>query len=404
MADPSAHDSLRIALAFPGCHRRGGVERILFECAHYLQSRGHQTTVFANEWENETPSNAGVASGAFESAFPFQTVQVQARRRPDFLYGKSFFDESSRRLKPNQFDALSTFGCVAPLGGVPWVQSVHAAWIERSQSLRGPFSWAKWRQKINPLHPVLLKLERLHFAGKAANGGPNYRKVIALTPEVSSDLQRIYGVPENDIVVIPNGFAPPEFSVPRAQSLREEMRRELGFQDDDRVLVFVANEAERKGLEPLLLALKILDDPKIKLLVVGRIPASTWQPVSEKMGLTSQVTFTGPSGDVGKYYAASDIFVLPTQYEPWGLVIVEAMACGLPVVTSRCAGAAEAVQEGKTGYLLRDPQDAEEIAGNLRHLLEGRHIAAQAIADSVQNYAWPRVLQRYEKVLLQNCR
>ena len=292
---------------------------------------------------------------------------------------------------------------MAPLGGVPWVQSVHAAWIERSQSVRGPYSWAKWRQKINPLHPVLLKLERLHFAGKVANGGPNYRKVIALTPEVSADLQRIYGVPESDIVVIPNGYAPPEFSVERAQSLRGPMRNELGFQNDDRVLVFVANEAERKGLEPLLMALQILNDPQIKLLVVGRIPASTWQPVVEKMGLGKQVIFTGPSGDVGKYYAASDVFVLPTQYEPWGLVIVEAMACGLPVVTSHCAGAAEAVRDGKTGYLLHDPQDAEEIAANLQHLLDGRHIAAQEIADSVQNYAWPRVLQRYEKVLLQSC-
>ena len=186
--------------------------------------------------------------------------------------------------------------------------------------------------------------------------------------------------------------------------VRAAMREELGFQDDDRVLVFVANEAERKGLEPLLLALQMLKNPKIKLLVVGRIPASTWQPVADRMGLSKQVTFTGPSGDVGKYYAASDIFVLPTQYEPWGLVVVEAMACGLPVVTSHCAGAAEAVQEGKTGYLLDNPQDAEEIAANLRHLLEGRHVGAQEIADSVENYAWPHVLQRYEKVLIESRR
>jgi len=359
--------------------------------------------VFAHEWD-ETPSDI-----ADKQKTPFRYEFVPARRQPDFLYGKSFYEACSQQLDLARFDALGTFGCVSPLHGVPWVQSVHAAWLERSREFRAPLSVGRWKQKLNPLHPVLLKLEKLHFSGLDAKGNRNYRKVVALSPEVRDDLKRIYNVPENDIVLIPNGFAPHEFNVPRADELRASMRRELNLNPDDRVLVFVANEAERKGLEPLFQAMRILNDPHLKLLAVGRLAAETWQPVAEKLGLGKQVIFTGPSADVARYYAAADTFVLPTQYEPWGLVIVEAMACGLPVVTSRCAGAAVAVNENagdeQTGFLLDNPGDSEEIAGKIKALLDspaanGLPATRARLAASVQEYAWPTVLQRYEHTLL----
>lgn len=296
-------------------------------------------------------------------------------------------------LEVAQYDGFGNFGCVAPLGGVPWVQSVHKAWLERSRQMRAARSWARFRQKINPLHPVLLDLEKRHFAER------NYRKVVALTPEVRGDLERLYGVPHEDIVVIPNGFAPAEFNL-ETKARRAAVRSELGIAEDARVLVFVANEAERKGLEPLLNALAKLNKPNLHLLAVGRLPAATWAPVAEKLGLAGRVHWTGPSAQVARYYAASDAFVLPTFYEPWGLVVVEAMACGLPVLTSKVAGAAEAVKEGVTGELLDNPKDADEIAQRLEVLLQGNYLAPAEIAASVEAYAWPRVLQRYEDVLL----
>jgi UDP-glucose:(heptosyl)LPS alpha-1,3-glucosyltransferase len=181
---------------------------------------------------------------------------------------------------------------------------------------------------------------------------------------------------------------------------REPVRRELGISEEDRVLVFVANEAERKGLEPLLRALAELPQKNIHLLAVGRLPAATWAPVVDRLGLGDRVHFTGPSGAVARYYAAADFFVLPTFYEPWGLVIIEAMACGLPVLTARSAGAAVAVREGQSGELLDDPKSHDEIAAKLKRLLDRQYASPEAIAASVQEYAWPRVLRGYEDVLL----
>jgi len=104
---------------------------------------------------------------------------------------------------------------------------------------------------------------------------------------------------------------------------------------------------------------------------------------------------------VGDYYAAADVFALPTQYEAWGLVIVEAMASGLAVLTSRCAGAAVAVETGRTGLLLDDPASVAEIAEKLRCLIEGNGFSPAEISASVARFEWAQVLRGYESILAQ---
>ena len=360
---------MKAALSFPGCNRKGGVERIIYECARYLSGRGHEVTVYANEYEQ---------NGA---TFEYRKVPVKAALK--FLEPTAYFRESTRMLGRERYDALGTFGCVCPEGGVYWAQSVHAAWLDKAKAFRGAWSAARWKQRLNPAHPVLLRLEERHFR----KGG--YRKIIALTEDVKADLKHYYGVPGEDVVVIPNGYAPDEFNAARAAAERDEARREYGFTERERVIVFIANELERKGFPALLRAVESLGDPNIRLLVAGRI-------APEKHAL---VKYVGATGNVARCYAAADVFALPTQYEAWGLVIVEAMACGLPVLTSRLAGAAVTVREGATGRLLDDPRDVAAIAAGLRPLLEGAHAGREEIAASVGAYTWDRVLTRYEEAL-----
>jgi UDP-glucose:(heptosyl)LPS alpha-1,3-glucosyltransferase len=287
-------------------------------------------------------------------------------------------------MREREFDVHGAFGCDSPNGGVFWAQSVHAAWLDKAKTFRSAWSPGRWKQRLNPVHPVLLGLEKRHYQRE------NYRKVIALTPEVRSDLRHYYGVPEEDIVIIPNGFAPDEFNLAKAGAERLAVRQRLGFQDGEKVIVFVGNELERKGYPALLRAVEILNDRGLRLLVVGKM----------KPPIHPLVTYAEPTSKVAQYYAAGDVFALPTQYEAWGMVIVEAMACGLPVVTSRLAGAAVAVKEGETGALLEDPISAPEIATKLRPLLDGRHAAREVIAESVACYDWARVLTQYEQVLI----
>lgn len=365
---------MKIALSYPVCNRRGGVERIIYECARYLGNKGHKVTVYAGEFEK---------SGA-----PFKCRRVHVCQGLGFFQPLAFFRQCSRILEPSRYNALGTFGCVCPEGGIYWAQSVHAAWLEKAKTLRPAWSLSWWKQRVNPTHPILLKLEQRHFR----KGG--YRKVIALTEDVKSDLLRYYGVPENDVVVIPNGYSPEEFNVPAALELRGAVRRELRFGPDEKVIVFVANELERKGFPALLRAVESMRDSRLRLLVAGRM-APKHHPL---------VTYVGSTNEAVRYYAAADVFAMPTLYEAWGLVIIEAMATGLPVLTSRLAGAAVAVREGVTGNLLDDPTDEAEIAAKLRPLIEGIHASRKDISESVADYAWSRVLGHYEDVLFAHSR
>jgi glycosyltransferase involved in cell wall biosynthesis len=115
-----------------------------------------------------------------------------------------------------------------------------------------------------------------------------------------------------------------------------------------------------------LRAMAACKDLPFRLDVVGRADPGPFMELTTQLGLTTRVHHHGSSNDVGRYMAAADLFVLPTQYEPFGLVIVEALASGLPTITSRLAGAAEAVRHGSNGLLLDDPLDVEELASHLR--------------------------------------
>jgi UDP-glucose:(heptosyl)LPS alpha-1,3-glucosyltransferase len=346
------------------------VERIIYECARFLAARGHDVTVFANEFE--------------KSGEPITYKQVDIPPTLKTLKPVAFYDACKKAMAEEEpFDAHGSFGCVCPEGGVYWAQSVHAAWLDKAKALRPAWSVARWKQWLNPAHPMLLKLEKSHLA----SGG--YRKVIALTEEVKSDLNKYYGVPEEDVEVVPNGFSPEEFNLQRGREMRDAVRREVGFAADEKVIVFVANELDRKGYPALLRAVQAMADPKLRILVAGRM-APPAHPL---------VKYVGSTSDVARYYAAADVFALPTLYEAWGMVIIEAMATGLPVLTSRLAGASIAVREGTTGNLLDDPADENEIVAKLRPLIAGEHASPEEISASVADYAWSRVLVRYENVL-----
>ena len=111
-----------------------------------------------------------------------------------------------------------------------------------------------------------------------------------------------------------------------------------------------------------------------------------------------QALLAGRTSDIHRYYAASDFFALPTKYEAWGLVVVEAMASGLPVLTSVTAGAAVAVRDGDNGVLVGDPTSIDDVSAGLRRLLE-LQADPEGIARSVARFEWSNVLRSYESTL-----
>jgi len=373
---------MRVAITYHGCHRRGGVERVMLECVNFMAARGHETHALARNWDDEAVS-PHVQRQELEYLSPFPAFALPAYRR-------AVTREVAGIVPP--VDVVAGFGAGAPPGAVVWMQSVHRAWIEKARASR-PLS-GRLRQRINPFHPVALAMERRQLVGR------EYARLIALTPEVKADINRLYDVPNQDIDVLPNGYSAAEFHPGNAE-LREAMRARLGFRAEDRVVLFVANELERKGFRPLLQAISSLHDSSVRVLAVGGFRDSEARREVSRLGLDSQVVLTGGTSDVADYYAAADVFALPTKYEAWGLVIVEALASGLPVLTTHLAGASVAVRNGDTGVLVNDPADSSEIANGLHSLLNGHHCTPEQVSASVAEYEWARLLVRYEEILSQ---
>jgi UDP-glucose:(heptosyl)LPS alpha-1,3-glucosyltransferase len=226
-----------------------------------------------------------------------------------------------------------------------------------------------------------------------------YRRLIALTPRVRTDLQRFYGVDPSLVEVLPNGFSRGAFNVGLRRTYRRLLRGKLGLPEDAWVVLFVANEWERKGFLPLLEAVARLKDRTVHVVAVGNLPKAFLMKEAEKLGVSGRVHMVGASEGVQGWFGMADVFVLPTVYEAWGMVIVEAMAAGLPVLTSRRAGAAVAVKDAFSGLLLEDPTDVLEIALGLEKLRAGVLWTGAEIAASVSEYEWPAILERYESIL-----
>jgi UDP-glucose:(heptosyl)LPS alpha-1,3-glucosyltransferase len=372
---------VRIALTYPDIRLSGGIERVVVECATHLYGASHEVHLLASRVEPGVLPE-GIALHA-----------VPSRRRPAGLAMVQYRRRATAELARlgERIDVHASFGAQSPGGGVYWVPSVHRAALDVILGRRT--GAARLVQALNPDHLVRLRLEERHYRTRS------YATLIASSETVRNDLVRYYDVPPEDIHLLPLGFRDEEFSASRRSRLRPEARASLGLGDSTRVVLFVANELERKGFGPLLEALSRLHDPDVKLLVVGNVSAGPYQETIERLGLGSRVEFLGPSADVGFVHAAADVFALPTLYEPWGLVIVEALASGLPVVTTALAGASVAIQPGVTGEVLDDPEDAARLAELLGALLNGAAVDAETISKSVEHLSWRRVLERYERIL-----
>lgn len=371
---------MRLALVYTACHRRGGVERVVVESANHLADSGYLTTVMASRFGDPGDLDARI-----------QCRKVAGGRLPLGLGLRWFQRSVSDRLAAEPFDVVAGFGVQSPPGSVLWVQSVHAAWWDQCRKRRR--GWTRWIQQINPFHRIVLRMEQQMFRER------RYRKVVALTPAVQRDLETFYGVPAADVEVLPNGYRASEFNVGLKDRFRDEMRRRLRIPADAWVILFVANEWERKGLLPLLEALRRWRKKEVHLVAAGRLPVRRLNYLAAKAGLGDRFHCVGCRLPVNTWFGMADAFVLPTHYEAWGMVIIEALASGLPVLTSASAGAAVAIQSRINGIVLEDPSSSSEILSGLVRLRRCILSDAQTISDSAEPYEWSRLLSRYEQIL-----
>jgi glycosyltransferase involved in cell wall biosynthesis len=200
-------------------------------------------------------------------------------------------------------------------------------------------------------------------------------------------------VHREDVCVIPNGVDTNHFSVAARLALRLEERQRRSFRDEDFVLLLIGNDWRNKGLPTILEALAALPGLPIRLLVVGNDNAEPFRARAVELGVQNRCRWERSSPRVLGFYAAADIYVSPSREDSFGQPVAEAMACGLPAITSVCAGISDYIHDALDGFVLREPRDAQtlsELIARLQAEPDLRRKVGEAASKTILEWDWNR--------------
>lgn len=294
----------------------------------------------------------------------------------------SFLWFSQQVLKKHQFDIIQGFGRTIIQDVFRTGGGCHREYRKHVlKKIRNPL--LRYFKLYQPRQLLILYTEKKQFSQG------NYKKIVAVSNRVKKEIVSNYGVPEADIEVIYNGVDTETFHPQNKERYGNEIREKFNIKSDEKVILFLGTGFERKGLTLLMHACAIIKDshPDTKLLVVGKDNnVQKHVRLSRELGISDRVIFTGPQSDVKRFYALADIFVFPTLYEPFGNVCLEAMASGIPVITSRINGASE-IMEGMDCLLLDDPTDIKTLSAKIGFLLANNNDERRKIASAVRSIA-----------------
>jgi len=334
---------------------RGGAETYIADLARRLAADGHELHLFACQWDAES-----LPPGMRYHRLP-------TPRGPRFVRPWLFAASCMRALTEHP-DLVSigfnkTWGqdVQYPLGGLHAASAEHNLHKYAHPLMRGVARLAK---AADLAHWSYTLLERRQYLV--------YRPLVVVNSRmVRGHFQHYYRVPPEDVRVVHCAIDPDRFAQPDRPRRRAEYREQWGLEPNDPAALFVAMNYRLKGLEPLLHAVaRLKHHERFRLLVAGSPKTRGWERYARRLGIADRVRFLGLRKDVHHCFFAADFLVHPTFYDPCSLVVLEALACGLPVVTSRANGAAELLTPPREGFVVPDPHDHRQLALCMEQLLD----------------------------------
>jgi UDP-glucose:(heptosyl)LPS alpha-1,3-glucosyltransferase len=331
----------------------GGAEGFSGSFIENLANEGHEIHIFAIKWQ----------TGKKHKNIHFH--KVPAITFLSFLRDLTFAVSSFFLLKKQRkyFDIIQTHDKTLYQDIYRAGDGCHIEWLKQRWKRIGLSG--KISVLFNPYHWLILAIERSIFKKRRFN------KIIAISEMVKKNIMDNYGVSPADIEVIYNGVDIKKYHPENRAKYRSEIRQKYGLTDDDFVGLFVGSGFERKGVRYLIRAVESISEP-VSLMIVGKGKNPSLSPLSKEgikggsLHHKQKIIFCGPQKEIYKYYAAADIFVFPTIYEPFGNVHLEALASGLPVITTNNSGASEIIKDGVHGFVVREPEDFIAIAERIK--------------------------------------
>ena len=245
-------------------------------------------------------------------------------------------------------------------------------------------------------HRIVLGLERRVFARTP--------RLVAIAEAGRREIQALYGVAPERIAVVYNGVDLVRFHPDNRLRYRAAVRAAAGIPAEGYTLLFVGSGFARKGLATAVEAFAGFGDRGSRLLVLGKGDAREYQALAARLGVAERVVWLGARADPERWYAGADVVVLPSRYEPFGNVHLEALASGVPVIASARAGGAEVITEGITGAVVK-PTDAGAIASALERLRElPKGDLTQAARRAAEPYTYAAQVGGFAQVYAQVAR
>jgi UDP-glucose:(heptosyl)LPS alpha-1,3-glucosyltransferase len=245
-------------------------------------------------------------------------------------------------------------------------------------------------------HRIVLGLERRVFAGTP--------RIVAIAEAGRREIQALYGVAPERIAVVYNGVDLLRFHPDNRVRYRAPVRAAAGIPADAYTLLFVGSGFARKGLATAIEAFAAFGDRASRLLVLGKGDVRDYQALAARLGVAERIVWLGARADPERWYAGADVVVLPSRYEPFGNVHLEALASGVPVIASDRAGGAEVITEGVTGAVVK-PTDAGAITSALERLRERpEDDVTQATRRAAEPYTYAAQVNGFAQVYAQVAR
>ena len=321
---------LRLAFVRRGYSPTGGAEAYLKRLARGVIEAGHKVQLIAtNEWP--------------EDQWPLGPI---TRLRAESVIG--FADELEQVRPQLDCDGLLSLERVWSCDVYRAGDGVHRAWLARRRKFELPLK--QFARALNRKHRDLLHLEQSLLASRKAG------RVIVASQMVKNEIVDLYGYPADRIDIVHNGVPLDKFRFD--SELREKSREDLKLKPDQIALLFAGSGWERKGLLFAIQAMALCKNTKMRLLVAGRGNEMLYKTKRLRFWREEPVQFLGEVADISRVYAAADIFILPTIYDPFSNACLEALACGLPVITTGSNGFSEIIEDAVHGSIVNH-------AGNL---------------------------------------
>jgi UDP-glucose:(heptosyl)LPS alpha-1,3-glucosyltransferase len=354
---------MKIALVRRGYSRTGGAESYLKRLGRALTDAGHQASLYStDEWPPAEWPYGPLVRFSDSGPFRFAKAVQEARQPEEILFS---------------LDRILRCDCYRAGDGV------HKVWLQRRVAHEA--GWRGFFRFANRKHAELLQLERTLFEKAGA------RHIIANSQMVRQEIIAEFTYPAKNITVIYNGL--PDALFKRKPRSRDEVRREWGLRENENVLLFAGTGWDRKGLKYAVQAVERISNRNVRLLVAGTGKKHSYR--------SNKVRFLGPVADMPSLLLATDIFVLPTVYDPFSNACLEALSFGLPVITTATNGFAEIIVSGVHGEVTDRANNVPALQQAIEKWLDPalRVSANQECAELARSYTMQRNVEETLRVL-----